>query len=466
MAILSLFAISILGSVARAGSLIRLIYPVGSLGVALFLYQRNPILYLGFNWWVTFLTPFIRRLADYYRGSFDSSSLMLTAPYLVTFVAAITLFRGLPQSQRRGNLPFALAAIGIIYGFAIGIGRGNSVAAVIRTFLDWLPPVLLGFHMSANWEKYPEMARNTQRVFCFGALVMGAYGVYQYLIAPEWDNFWLQAVDAASFGRPEPMGLRVWSTMNGPPPFACVMTIALLVLFVEESALKIPASVGYLAFLLSLVRSAWLAWIVGTFTLVTSLRSGSQVRLVVTIAVMALCVVPLTLVEPFSEVIGDRLESFSSGGNDTSAADRSATYQENLGLALSSPYGRGLGGTWIINPAGRLERIALDSGVLDLFFTLGWFGAIPYLGGLLMLMFSLFENKFGKSDPFLGVCRAATLSMLAILPLGPFMLGPSGMAMWGFLGLGIAGRKYYRFQQFSARESALESSLDRHSKTS
>ena len=226
------------------------------------------------------------------------------------------------------------------------------------------------------------MASNAKRVFSWGALVMGGYGVYQYLVAPEWDNYWLIAVDAVSFGRPESMGLRVWSTMNAPPPFACVMAIALLVLFTEDSFVKVPAAaVGYLSFLLSLVRSAWLGWMVGVMTLLSSLRSGAQMRLVATIMVMALCVVPLTLVEPFSEVIGSRLESFTAGGDDSSAEDRSDTYRENFGIALSNPYGRGLGGTWIVNEAGRLERVALDSGILEAFFTLGWFGAIPYIGG-------------------------------------------------------------------------------------
>ncbi|MFG6094993.1 O-antigen ligase domain-containing protein [Leptothoe sp. ISB3NOV94-8A] len=445
LVIAALFGISIIGSIGRAGSLIRLFFPVGSLAVALFLFQRNPILYLGFNWWITFLAPFIRRLADYYRGSFDSTSLMLTAPYLVTFVAGITVVCELPKSQRQGNLPFALATIGIAYALLVGIARGNGIATVVRTFLDWMPPVLLGFHISANWRQYPTMASNTKRVFCWGALVMGGYGVYQYLMAPEWDGFWLVAVDAVSFGKPEPMGMRVWSTMNAPAPFACVMAIALLVLLIEKSPIKMPAAaVGYLSFLLSLVRSAWLGWILGLLTLISSLKSNAQIRLIVTILTLLLCVVPLTMIEPFSDVIGDRIESFTAGGNDSSAEDRSATYKENFNLALSNPYGQGLGGTWRVNEVGKLERVALDSGILDMFFTLGWFGAIPYLGGFLLLVFSAFEHKLGQSDSFLAICRAATLSIFSILALGPFMLGASGMAMWGFLGLGIAGRKYYQ----------------------
>ena len=460
LAILALFSVSILGSFVGAGSLIRFLFPVGSLAVALFLYQRSPILYLGFNWWIAFLAPFMRRLADYYRGSFDSSSIMLTAPYLVTFVAGITMLRELPYSQRRGNLPFLLAAVGVCYSLLVGLVRGNGSATVIRTLLDWLPPLLLAYHTSANWRLYPQMASNAKRVFSWAALVLGGYGVYQYLIAPDWDSFWLIAVDMVSFGRPEPMGIRVWSTLNGPPPFACVMGIALLVLFIEDSLLKIPAAaVGYLSFLLSLVRSAWLGWMVGLLTLITALRSGAQLKLFTTIIVMALCVMPLTAIEPFSEVIGDRVESLTAGGNDSSAEDRSATYRENFGIALSSLSGRGLGGTWRVNEVGRLERVALDSGILEMFFTLGWIGAIPYLGSLLLLMYSLFSDHAVQGDPFLAVCRAATLSIFSILALGPFMLGTSGMAMWGFLGLGIAGRKYYQAESMSTQSQDAESDI-------
>ncbi|MFK8183621.1 MAG: O-antigen ligase domain-containing protein [Phormidesmis sp.] len=455
LAILALFSISILGSFVGAGSLIRFFFPVASLLVALFLYQRAPILYLGFNWWIAFLAPFIRRLADYYRGSFDSASIMLTAPYLVTFVAGLTMVRELPYSQRRGNLPFLLAAVGILYSLLIGLARGNGSTTVIRTLLDWLPPVLLAYHTAANWRRYPEMAANTQRVFSWAALVLGGYGVYQYLVAPDWDSFWLIAVDAVSFGRPEAMGIRVWSTLNAPPPFACVMAIALLVLFIENSLLKIPAAaVGYLSFLLSLVRSAWLGWMVGLLTLITALKSGAQIRLFMTIFVLAICVLPLTAIEPFSEVISARVESFTAGGDDSSAEDRSATYKENFGIALSSLSGRGLGGTWTVNEVGRIERVALDSGILEMFFTLGWVGGLPYLGGLLLLMYSLFSDTAVNGDPFLAVCRAATLSIFSILALGPFMLGTSGMAMWGFLGLGIAGRKYYQSEKITAQRSA------------
>ena len=88
---------TILGVLLGADSIIRLIFPLASLAVGLFLYAQYSILYIGFTWWLWFLTPLLSRIIDY-RSGWDPSRLILVAPYLVTLITIITLVKYLPKS--------------------------------------------------------------------------------------------------------------------------------------------------------------------------------------------------------------------------------------------------------------------------------------------------------------------------------------------------------------------------------
>ena len=61
-------------------------------------------------------------------------------------------------------------------------------------------------------------------------MVMGAYGVWQYMVAPAWDGFWIESTGLLTFGKPEPRQIRVFSTMHSNGPFAVTMMAALLLL--------------------------------------------------------------------------------------------------------------------------------------------------------------------------------------------------------------------------------------------
>lgn len=442
-AILGLVLFSALCIVAGAGSLLRLAFPAGSLAVGIFLYFRYPILYIGFTWWMWFLSPFVRRLADF-RGGFIEPNTILLAPYLVTLITIVTLGQHLPRTYRQGGLPFVLAFIGVFYGFLVG-GILNSPMVAVRALLDWLTPVLFGFHLFANWRIYPNYRENIQRVFVWCALITGVYGVIQYLVAPEWDRYWLINTEMISAGTPEPMGMRVWSTMNGPGVFASVMMAGLLLLFGVKGALRLPASAaGYLAFLLSLVRSAWVGWIVGLLALGASLKPKLQMRFFITVLLIALCVVPLTAIEPFSEVINSRVQTLSNVQEDGSGEVRRQIYMDYLSKGASNLLGEGIG-----NKTSGEE--AIDSAILNMLFSLGWFGIIFYVGGMILILFELFLSSESSFDQFAGSSRAIAIAMFVQLLFGSAMLGLPGVVFWGFMGIGMAARKYYQHQSLAAR---------------
>ena len=86
---------------------LRLLYPGGALVLGIVLYSRHPILYVGFTWWLWFLTAWVRRVVDFQSG-WQEPSVILLAPYLCSLVAILTLLNDLPQVYRRGGLPFVV----------------------------------------------------------------------------------------------------------------------------------------------------------------------------------------------------------------------------------------------------------------------------------------------------------------------------------------------------------------------
>lgn len=445
-AILVLFIFTALGILAGAGSILRVAFPLGSLLVGIFLYQKYPIFYISFTFWLYFLTPLIRRLIDYWSGWVNPSPVLL-APPVVAFITLATVAKRLPQSIRFGGLPFLLAFAGVGYAFTIGLIRSSPVVAT-RDLINWLAPLSFGFYLLVNWRHYPKYRQNIQRTFLWGVLIMGIYGVIQYLVAPEWDCFWLvESGMTSSAGSPEPLKIRVWSTMNSPGPFAAAMMVGLILLLSSSSVMRFPAAgFGYLSFLLAIVRSMWGAWLVALIIFSASLKSKLQLRLIITLLVLALLVIPLANMEPFSERISTRLETFSNLEEDNSAQARQELYRNHIDDALFNYQGTGIGQAFRLDENGQPINIPIDSGIIALFNTLGWFGGVPYLGGVILLIWKVSQTKEVKFDPFLSCCRAIGISFLLLIVIANSLVGFGGLMFWSFSTLTLAGYKYYRNQ--------------------
>jgi hypothetical protein len=88
-----------------------------------------------------------------------------------------------------------------------------------------------------------------------------------------------------------------------------------------------------------------------------------------------------------------------------------------------------------------------DSGVLDIFFTLGWFGAIPYVGGIVLIIFELFQSSEARFDPFASACRAIALCTIWLIFFFTSTLSFFGLFFWAFSAMGMAAHKYYQHQR-------------------
>jgi O-Antigen ligase len=448
VAILGLVLFAILGILLGTGSAIRLMFPLGSFAVGLFLYKRYPILYHGFFWWMWFLTPFLSRIIDY-RNGWDPSRLILLAPYLVSLITLETFLRRLPKANAIGGLPLVIAFVAVCYGLLIGLIHGSPIV-VVRNFLDWLIPIIYSFYLLANWRDYPSYRENFQRVFLWGTLIMGTYGIFQYVLAPEWDRYWLiESGMFSSAGKPEPLGMRVWSTMNSHGIFANTMQAGLLLLLASKGALRNPTIiVGFLAFLMTLVRSSWGSFCVALLLFFPSLGQKFQIRLIVTVLVLASCLVPLTNLEPFSTNLGNRIQTISKLEEDNSFQDRKGLFDQNIQNAISEYFGEGIGtGGAYDARTGKWVSVSIDNGLLVLLFTLGWFGTIPYLAGLLPMIINVLRVPEVSFDSFMSSTRALGISYCSLLLFEGSITGISGILLWGFLGITMAGSKYYQHLQ-------------------
>jgi hypothetical protein len=416
--------------------IVNFVFPAGCLGISYYLYFRHPILYNGFVWWLFFITPFLRRICDWRIGAFTqpSSSYILLSPFLASLVCLHTLYVNLPKTRENGSTPFVIAIAAIFYGYLIGIIYGKPVSTTVE-LLDWLPQVAFGYHLYVNWRRYPLHMQNIKRVFMWGILIMGVYGIYQYIVAPEWDRLWLvESGMISSAGSPYPFGMRVWSTMNSQGPYADYAVTGLLILLACQSWLVIPASIaGALSLLLSLVRAGWITLMAGVLVLLTSLSAKQKFRIFMGIVCMTLVLIPLVTMEPFAKSVTARLETMTNLQEDGSAKARQGTYAILFDTAVSQIVGKGIG------------SFDTDGAPIVLLINLGWIGAIPYVGGLIFGSLLIFTTKTDARNLDFAVIRAIMVKSLLFLLTSSTMKGAQGLLLWGFLGMGMSQLKYQAY---------------------
>ncbi len=429
------------------GPALRVATPGIATVLGLFLYLRHPILYVQYALWVWFLAPLVRRVVDLRFGWVDPN-LILLAPLLVSAVAGLTLIR---RNEVGGRFPaaFVLCGTAILYGFIVGTVQHPSVETAYA-FLNWLCPLLFGLHVYLSWPEYPQYSVAIRRTFLWAVLIVGVYGVYQFLNPPAWDVYWLENIrvgaPGSSFGVPEPLMVRVWSTINAPGPFANMMMVGLLLLFSVRSRLKLPAAAGgYVSLLLSTVRSAWLGWVVGLFWILKDASSRVVARIVLSVVVLVVCLVPVVSEPHLANVIGTRLESFSDLGHDESLGARARMYRVLTGEALSDPFGQGL------NNLEAAHGMAIDSGLLTLVFSMGWLGSVLFGAGMLSLFLQR-GRAFEKQDEFLSVCKAAMIAILAQVVGGNVFVGITGALLWMLAGIYLAAHKYHSYAAMAVAE--------------
>jgi hypothetical protein len=437
---------------AHQGTLLRAAVPMVAAAVALTLYLRRPVAYFHFTLWTWFLTPLLRRIIDW-RFGFQDQNLVLLAPFLVTAVAAITVVREFRQAPRSQLAPYLLCCAGIFYGFSVGLIRwflhnseAESVGSIVYGLFLWLAPLLFGMHLCLRWQSYEAHRSAILASFKWGVLLLGAYGIYQYVAPPAWDTAWLEGLpgrwETQSFGRPFPYEIRVWSTLNSPGTFAAMMFPGLILLLVTKTRMKaLIAAAGFGAFLLSLVRTGWLAWVLAILLLAISQRSGVIRRVSLIILLLPVGLIPILLVPKFQQTIEDRMATMTDLNHDGSLNDREMMYKRVTAEMLSNPSGVGLlnGSTFSV------DAMPLDSGFIQTALMLGFVGTAFYASGIVVCLAGMVRRRnlsAGPADEFAGASSVIFVVMLFELVGSNVFVNFFGFTLWIFYGLWSASKMH------------------------
>ncbi len=437
-----IFAIILgLSLIAGIRTLSVLIFPIGAISLGLFLYFRFPHLYIGFTWWLWFVGPCIRRLIDFRSGTLTPGDFILT-PGLVSWISAITLIRYLPKYYDKQALPFILCISSIFYGFLVGIIQGNPLNSNIYGIIEILGPILFSFHISVNSIHYLKYRKTILNVFLWGLICMGLYGILQRLNLPPWDEFYLLNIEKSQEilqGSDSNFGL--FSTTEGRQQFAGFLFPGLILLLCQKGTpvTFISTGLGYLNLLLSRARAGWLSWLVTLLVFLPSLKSRLQIRVILLMSVSAIIVVPLSMIEPFSGFISERLDSLSSISGDASLSTRQTAYNLLFGKALIEVVGKGIG----FDLRNLAQISTFDGAILPMMFWLGWIGLVFFVGGLYLLFWKMFEGKISQTDNFAKASRAIAIGLFIQIGFNLIFVASLAMVFWGFLGIAIAANSHH-----------------------
>ena len=427
-------AILILGH--QAG-LLRLAFPALSLAIGAFLLWRSKPHYVGLTFWLWFVTPFLGRMADYQSGYTPANPVEI-APYLVAGLAGIPLLANLRCLTDRGTVPYACALAAIFYGAVFGLVT-LPLFNVLRALLNWLVPVIFGLFIYQNREFYPEFRRVIEKSFLYGVLILGAYGIYQFFVLPEWDRGWMLHVQMNSFGEIDPMKTRAFSTMNAPAIFAAAMATGLLLLFNSKQKLRLlAAACGFVSLIMTLSRSSWLSLVAGGAYLLFRLGMRARVNFAIASLACIAFMLAATQVPGVDEVVETRMRTFSQPSQDVSYLARIEGHQRALREIAEEPWGEGIGSTDTNhNTEGDDDMIGPhDSTLLEFLYSLGWVGTFIYLLGLGYLLFQVIRRS--RRDPFVLASHAILIGFVAQSMLNSVMLGVLGFMVWTFASMSLA----------------------------
>lgn len=421
-----------------AAGVVQLLFPPAAVLLAgSLLLRRRGAAYVEFVIWLWLLAPALRRVVDLHIGWTPVSPIMAAAP-------AATLLCLAPALMGRRKLDPAIGpalVIGVLsvgYGAAVGmvnVGLGGPFAGI----LAWLPPLALGLYVAAAGPPdTAELSAVIRRTAVLGTLVLGVYGVVQFVLVPAWDAFWLQNAPIDSAGFPHPFEVRVFSTLNSPAPFASVLGTLLVVLTACRARTRwLSMLAGFVALGLSLVRTAWLGYIVALF----SFLSPGRLRLLRSAAVgVGLPVLLLVLYGgPLTEAISKRLSATTaSASKDESLVDRLEFYRALLPEVLTDPVGNGLGSVGVstkLSSDGKLGNLGnFDGGALEVLYTFGLPVGLAFLAATVLAVVAAARVAKRRGD-LERAMAAGLLGLLVQLPLANPLTTPSGIFFWLFLGM-------------------------------
>jgi hypothetical protein len=434
--------------------------------VAAIVFRQSRPLYIQLCLWIWFLTPWLRRLIDW-RTSYSEQSLIISAPFVAAAVSGVVLLRHGRSLAKPGGVPFACALAGILFGTIYGLTR-FAPFDVAHGLADWVPPVLFGFFLYEERQRYAEYRDAFTSSLLWGTLTMSVYGITQFFLLPAWDEAWMLGLKWSTFGRPFAREVRVFSTTNAPVVLAFFLTAGLLValaMLVDGQGSRsrlLPAVTAPLALVclgLTLSRSLWIAVVVGVLYLVATMPGKMRLRLAAVSLIALAMAAAVSQLPGIRELLVERLKTFTSGTQDVSASARISGHRDALGNLAVEPMGEGMGSTYANHATdGSDDSLGPhDSTLLELLYSLGGPGTLIYTIGIGYGVVLIFAPR-GKAtrryrEPFSYAMRAVILGFLVQCLLDSILVGVPGLLVWGCVAFGLSSSEAEGRERLVSRAS-------------
>jgi hypothetical protein len=423
--------------VGHAASILNFAFPVLAACLAYFLYVYYRSSYVAFTLYIWLFSPLVRRLVDW-KTSYHTVSPVMLAPLAVTGIAfAIIMMRPRILLKRR-LLPFTLIILMTIIAFAVGVFTNGPFAAAFD-WANWLEPIFFGIFLIVDEQGAEENKEALLKVFTYGLIIIGAYGIYQFFSPPAWDSEWLTNSNLHSAGAAVSGQLRIWSTLNSPGTYGVFLMGSLAFIIVARGPAKVVAAgVGFPAFALCEVRTAWGAWAIAVLFIFFRLKGKSRVRLAMFALATAIVVVPILTVGPIANVVSNRFNSLGALQNDRSANAREGLYSTIIPALATNPLGSGFGAT---GPASKLSAGTgggIDSGLLLIPLTFGWAGSLVFFWALYAIAMDVLAAYFRIREPTMAASCGTFFGILGAMIFGPVFNGAQGMIGWVAIGLSLS----------------------------
>jgi len=420
-----------------AASVARLLYPVYALILGLVVMTRYPSAYPALCVGFCAFSPFLRRIADFSAGFVQVNPILL-ASLVVLLPTLPSLFRRILTPGAALAVPFGLMVACLTYGSVLALYDGKLIQGFYEPAWWVLPPALATYVMERPGELLAIRRAMIQALILIVPII-SVYGMLQFVSPQPWDIIWMQNVDNATFGRPIPYEVRVFSMLNSPGTAGVFTAYAMLTLCGGGIIGMIAAISAIPLLLLTIIRTAWLATAVGLVSVLAFAPARQRLQLVLafTVALVAFGAVISSPIVPVTvkNMIEDRANSFVSLGTDASANDRRDTYASFYNRLADSPLGEGFGANGSAIAASQKRDLpALDSGILEIFLTFGLPVGIVYMYFLCAVTLAAWRG-LRLSRGVLSSSFAVLVATLAIIPLGLSMVGETGAVQWTSIGL-------------------------------
>ncbi|PAK52312.1 hypothetical protein CHH75_12430 [Paenibacillus sp. 7541] len=409
-----------------------------SMLMALYLCLNRPHMLISYTLLLWVISPEIRRLLDWSFQSYTDLSIIILIPYCVSLVMIMPVAKHIKRLDPKISLVLKILCAALAYGFCLGFLKYGFSS--VYDLLNYTVPFLVMIYVIVT-PFSSEVRDRWLKWFSFLAVIVGAYGIYQYLALPPWDEFWMISSEMNSIGQPEPQKFRLFSLLNSPGP-AGVFLAAALALMTVQRKWRAFGMVGILivafALLLTLVRVGWIAYVImiAAYFLRSQLKSKLQLLLLGALIVMAYqLLLPLL---PGAGEVSSRIETFGSLDEDHSFNERLVFSTHIMSMVMGNPVGMGLGSSGLGAKLAQSDNVVkvFDNGYLNLFYTFG----LPFGLALISVVIFLFIHGFkaSKSEKKFSPISFAGSSALLFLLLGSnVLLGFSGFILLWITALGF-----------------------------